>query len=92
MATQVLPSYLTASTATTVIGGVTQTQVQTVVVSSVLPTQELPSYLSASTFTTTVAGVGTTGTTLVAVPLTYIGPSVSTSPSFGTSSGSEGTY
>lgn len=78
MATQALPSYLTATTATTVIGGQTQTLVQTVVVSSVLPTQQLPDYLSASTFISTVNGVEMTGTTLVEQPLTYIGPSVST--------------
>ncbi|EJD06555.1 uncharacterized protein FOMMEDRAFT_131470 [Fomitiporia mediterranea MF3/22] len=76
MATQALPSFLSASTFTTVIGGVTQTQVETVVVSSVLPTQELPSFLSASTITATVGGVATTATTLVEVPLTYIGPSI----------------
>ena len=75
-ATQALPSYLTATTATQVIGGRTQTVVQTVVVTSVLPTQQLPSYLSASTFISTVNGQEVTGTTLVEQPLTYIGPSV----------------
>ncbi|KAL5525779.1 hypothetical protein ACEPAG_7116 [Sanghuangporus baumii] len=80
MATQALPSYLSASTFTSVVGGVTQTGVATVVVTSVLPTQELPSYLSASTFTTTVDGVESTGTSLVGVPLTYIGPSIPLGP------------
>lgn len=91
MATQALPSFLTASTLTTVIGGVTQTQVETVVVTSVLPTQQLPPYLSASTFTATVDGAQTIGTTLVELPLTYIGPSVS-GPAFGTSEEGQGTY
>lgn len=88
MVTQALPSYLSASTFTSVVGGVTQTGVATVVVSSILPTQELPSYLSATTFTTTVGGVESTGTSLVRIPLTYIGPSVS----FETCPGPQGTY
>ncbi|KAI5122275.1 hypothetical protein M0805_002356 [Coniferiporia weirii] len=76
MATQALPSYLSASTFTTTVGGVVQTGVETVVVSSVLPTQALPTYLSASTFTETIGGVETVGVTTVNLPLTYIGPSI----------------
>ena len=76
MATQALPSYLTATTATAVVNGQTQTVVETVVVSTALPTQQLPDYLSASTFVSTINGVPVTGTTLVEQPLTYIGPSV----------------
>ena len=77
MATQALPFYLTATTATAVVNGQTQTVVQTVVVSTALPTQQLPDYLSASTFVSTINGVPVTGTTLVEQALTYIGPSVS---------------
>ena len=77
MATQALPFYLTATTETTVVAGQTQTLVETIVVSTALPTQQLPDYLSASTFVSTVNGVEVTGTTLVEQPLTYIGPSVS---------------
>ncbi|KAH8118032.1 hypothetical protein DFH11DRAFT_1571977 [Phellopilus nigrolimitatus] len=77
MATQALPSYLSASTFTTTVGGVVQTGVETVLVTTALPTQALPPYLSASTFTTTV-------------PLTYFGPSVSSLGHTATSPGSEG--
>lgn len=76
MATQALPSYLTATTAVTIVNGQTQTVVETIVVSTALPTQQLPDYLSASTFVSTINGVPVTGTTLVELPLTYIGPSV----------------
>ncbi|TDL25844.1 hypothetical protein BD410DRAFT_716917, partial [Rickenella mellea] len=41
------------------------------------PTQELPPWLSASTFTTDVGGIQQTGTSVVNLPLTYFGPSVS---------------
>lgn len=77
MATQALPSFLSASTFTVTEGGVVQTGVSTVLVTEVLPTQALPPYLSASTFTQTVGGVETVGVTTVNLPLTYFGPSVS---------------
>ncbi|THH09149.1 hypothetical protein EW145_g2201 [Phellinidium pouzarii] len=76
MATQSLPSFLSASTFTLTAGGVVQTGVETVVISSLLPTQALPNYLSASTFTETFGGVETVGVTTVNLPLTYFGPSI----------------
>ena len=41
------------------------------------PTQVLPSWLTASTSIFTVGGVATTSTTVLQLPLTYYGPSVS---------------
>lgn len=77
MASQELPSFITASTFVTTVNGVPSTGVTTMVVSSDLPTQALPPYLSASSLTTVVGGVSTVVVSTVEVPITYFGPSVS---------------
>ena len=77
MASQELPSYLTASTFVTTINGVPFTGVTTMVVASALPSQALPPYLSASTFTAVVGGETIVAASTVEVPITYFGPSVS---------------
>lgn len=77
MASQELPSFMTASTFVTTINGVPSTGVTTMVVSSDLPTQALPPYLTLSTSTAVVGGVTTVAVSTVEVPITYFGPSVS---------------